>query len=98
MYTHISLKLFDLHFFVRLILKDKSKASTLLLPRYITAFSYTKKMSGCKQACTRHFVIVYRSIDLTSKDYSMIVATAPDPTVRPPSRIAKLRPCSIAIG
>ena len=43
-------------------------------------------MPGCKQACTRHFVIVYRSIDLTSKDYSMIVATAPDPTVRPPSR------------
>jgi len=43
MYTHISLKLFDLHFFVRLILKDKSKASTLLLSRYITAFSYTKK-------------------------------------------------------
>ena len=31
-------------------------------------------------------------------DYSMIVATRPDPTVRPPSRIAKVRPCSIAIG
>ena len=30
--------------------------------------------------------------------YSMIVATRPDPTVRPPSRIAKLRPCSIATG
>ena len=30
--------------------------------------------------------------------YSMIVATRPDPTVRPPSRIAKDRPCSIAIG
>ena len=30
--------------------------------------------------------------------YSMIVATRPDPTVRPPSRIAKVRPCSIAIG
>ena len=28
--------------------------------------------------------------------YSMIVATRPDPTVRPPSRIAKRRPCSIA--
>ena len=28
----------------------------------------------------------------------MIVATRPDPTVRPPSRIAKVRPCSIAIG
>ena len=28
----------------------------------------------------------------------MIVATRPDPTVRPPSRIANVRPCSIAIG
>ena len=30
--------------------------------------------------------------------YSMIVATRPDPTVRPPSRIAKVRPWLIAIG
>ena len=30
--------------------------------------------------------------------YSIIVATRPDPTVRPPSRIAKVRPCSIATG
>ena len=30
--------------------------------------------------------------------YSMIVATRPDPTVRPPSRIANVRPCSIAMG
>ena len=30
--------------------------------------------------------------------YSMIVATRPDPTVRPPSRIAKRKPCSIATG
>ena len=31
-------------------------------------------------------------------DYSMIVATTPAPTVRPPSRIANLVPSSIAIG
>ena len=31
-------------------------------------------------------------------DYSMIVATRPEPTVRPPSLIANVRPCSIAIG
>ena len=31
-------------------------------------------------------------------DYSMIVATRPEPTVLPPSRIANVRPCSIAIG
>ena len=30
--------------------------------------------------------------------YSMIVATRPAPTVRPPSRIAKVRPWLIAIG
>lgn len=30
--------------------------------------------------------------------YSIIVATRPDPTVRPPSRIAKVRPWLIAIG
>jgi hypothetical protein len=32
------------------------------------------------------------------RDYSMIFDTTPAPTVRPPSRIAKRRPCSIAIG
>ena len=30
--------------------------------------------------------------------YSMILATTPAPTVRPPSRIAKRSPSSIAIG
>ena len=35
---------------------------------------------------------------ISSYNYSMIVATRPDPTVRPPSRIAKRRPCSIATG
>ena len=35
---------------------------------------------------------------ISSYNYSMIVATRPDPTVRPPSRIAKRSPCSIAIG
>ncbi len=33
-----------------------------------------------------------------SKDYSMILATTPAPTVRPPSRMAKRRPSSMAIG
>ena len=30
--------------------------------------------------------------------YSMMLETTPEPTVRPPSRIAKRSPCSIAIG
>lgn len=33
-----------------------------------------------------------------SKSYLMILVTRPEPTVRPPSRIAKPRPSSIAIG
>ncbi len=33
-----------------------------------------------------------------SIDYSITEATRPEPTVRPPSRIAKDKPCSIAIG
>ena len=35
---------------------------------------------------------------ISSYNYSMIVATRPDPTVRPPSRIANVRPWLIAIG
>ena len=33
-----------------------------------------------------------------SRNYSLIFVTTPEPTVRPPSRIAKRRPSSIAIG
>lgn len=36
--------------------------------------------------------------DSTPAAYLMIFATTPAPTVRPPSRIAKRRPSSIAIG
>ena len=35
---------------------------------------------------------------LNCYDHSMIFATTPAPTVRPPSRIAKRKPSSIAIG
>ena len=31
-------------------------------------------------------------------NYSMTLATTPEPTVRPPSRIAKRSPCSMAMG
>ena len=43
-------------------------------------------MPGCKQACTRHFIISIVRLTQSQRDYSMIVATRPDPTVRPPSR------------
>src|SRR3546814_8152571 len=39
-----------------------------------------------------------RSERLAALYYFVIVATTPAPTVRPPSRMAKRRPCSMAIG
>ena len=48
------------------------------------------------QCTTHHSLDLHCS--LFSEYYSMIVATRPEPTVRPPSRIANVRPCSIAIG
>ena len=39
-----------------------------------------------------------RYLSLTISDYSSMSITRPEPTVRPPSRIAKRRPFSIAIG
>ena len=43
-------------------------------------------------------ILLILAIHCKSKDYSITVATRPEPTVRPPSRIAKVRPCSIATG
>jgi hypothetical protein len=40
----------------------------------------------------------FRLGQITPSYYSMILATTPAPTVRPPSRIAKRRPSSMAIG
>ncbi len=39
-----------------------------------------------------------RTVHLTGRDHLLISVTRPEPTVRPPSRIAKPRPGSIAIG
>ncbi len=52
---------------------------------------------ACKQAAGL-FYHDWRFIHCFREYYSMIVATRPDPTVRPPSRIAKRSPCSIATG
>ena len=57
------------------------------------------KKETCKQACSLFFYrLDWRFIHCFRVYYSMIVATRPDPTVRPPSRIAKRSPCSIATG
>ena len=54
----------------------------LTVPGYLTF--------GHNVPCGTQYILI--------SDYSMIVATRPDPTVRPPSRIAKRSPCSIATG
>ena len=42
--------------------------------------------------------IIGALLGVCQPDYSITLATTPAPTVRPPSRIAKRRPSSIAIG
>src|SRR5262249_30557999 len=48
----------------------------------------------------RHLLgpILRPSAPISALNYFMILATTPAPTVRPPSRIAKRKPSSIAIG
>ena len=57
----------------------------------------TKK---CQTHASMYLTLYYLCLSscLVTRDYSMIEATLPEPTVRPPSRIANVRPCSIAIG
>ena len=59
----------------------------LLLQKY--------KKRGFYASAKPLFIILHQSVYL---DYSMISLTTPEPTVRPPSRIAKRRPASIATG
>ena len=49
-------------------------------------------------ACTETTQRTYFKFLLKKSNYSMIFVTTPAPTVRPPSRIAKRRPSSMAIG
>ena len=85
-------------------LTDKCFAiSNLINLRTILFLEYRKtpetlRFRGILRLDTSYLAITIYKIYLIISDYSMIVATRPDPTVRPPSRIAKVRPCSIAIG
>ena len=63
-------------------LRVQKNPGNLAVPGYLTF--------GHNVPCGTQYILV--------SDYSMIVATRPDPTVRPPSRIAKVRPWLIAIG
>ena len=64
-------------------------------------FFLTKSRPGggvCGRVIAARTSKIKHSIVQNLKNYSMIFATTPAPTVRPPSRIAKRRPSSIAIG
>ena len=58
----------------------------------------TLRFRGILRLDTMYLAVLYIYKFVLISDYSMIVATRPDPTVRPPSRIANVRPCSIATG
>jgi hypothetical protein len=48
-------------------------------------------MLSSKQACAEHFNYFIKNLLLVTRDYSMIVATRPEPTVLPPSRNLHLK-------
>ena len=85
-------------------LTDKCFAiSNLINLRTILFLEYRKtpetlRFRGILRLDTSYLAITIYKIYLIISDYSMIVATRPDPTVRPPSRIANVRPWLIAIG
>ena len=52
-----------------------------------------------EKARSRSCGLLFEKVSLTEvRNYSSISMTTPEPTVRPPSRIAKRRPFSIAMG
>ena len=58
----------------------------------------TLRFRGILRLDTMYLAVLYIYKFVLVSDYSMTLATRPDPTVRPPSRIAKVRPWLIAIG
>ena len=84
---------------MRLLLISRGGASCLLRSQSARAnraqcISQPKKPTGSKLPSA--FLLAYALRAKLVRDHSIIVATAPEPTVWPPSRIAKRRPCSIA--
>lgn len=56
------------------------------------------KVSSEIKAKKKQMELIHLLLYISIRDYSVIVATTPAPTVRPPSRIENLVPSSIAIG
>ena len=67
-----------------------SKIFVIVLTPFTPLFTYFGTKKGFRE------ISETLKITVLNNNYSMIVATAPEPTVLPPSRIAKRRPCSIA--
>ncbi len=73
----------------------------LLGAGFFVKYEFLSKLRECAYSAYAIERICDRNDVIRGKDkpyYSMIPATTPDPTVRPPSRIANLSPSSIAIG
>ena len=61
-------------------------------------FSICCLLGHCSNLLSTMRLWVWETKPTSRSYYSMIFVTTPDPTVRPPSRIANRRPSSIAIG
>ena len=82
-------------------LADKCFTITNLINSQIILFleyRKTPETQGFRGILRLDTTLSYDNKSIFRLYYSMIVATRPDPTVRPPSRIAKVRPWLIAIG
>ena len=91
----IIISMYNINIFSTSITNDESVAK--LLPSTLCWWHYLflqKKGSRDIISETLIFTVLINS----NFNYSIIVATLPDPTVLPPSLIANVRPCSIAIG
>ena len=71
-----------------------------IIAKFIADGGQTATAIAGKASCSTYKkkAAVGRRLFRARKDYSMIFETTPAPTVRPPSRIAKRKPSSIAIG
>ena len=68
------------------------------LNHYYLHLLLAKILETLKTTRPKHPFECFGRVSSLYQNYSMILATTPAPTVRPPSRIAKRRPSSIAIG
>ena len=92
-HTRKPLKRLDLNFLIISLKQEIILSHILQIVKTQIYFSInTKRADSCESAQ------LLRKCYKFKVNYSLIAITAPEPTVLPPSRIAKRRPTSIAIG